>query len=497
MGRRKSVAAQMYGAYKKHRKAKEQERKRAEREHERQARKLEREAEQEDAQRRQQAEQAERDKRRKAAEKARERKRLEAEQQKAEAERRREVARIEREEKQRTAADEKDRRRRTLEERQADADQRTEAVMARVAELDGLLGGRARHLTAKRITFEKIFNADGPVALADRVAQTIVASALPAGFPRHCEAAFAPEARELLIEYELPRQNVVPTEVSYRYVRIRDAIEPTARKDADIKKLYGQVVARLALRILAEVFGATPVSLVSGVVLNGYVAAKNKATGQPIRPCLVSVNATRDLFDELVLDEPELDPVLCLRHLNAIVSPHPYDLVPVRPVVQFDLSKYKFVEEMDVVAGLDSRPDLLDLQPTEFEHLIRRLFEAIGMKSWVTQASRDEGVDAVAVNEDPVVGGLCVIQAKRYSGIVGLEAVHALAGVMSDKAATKGILVTTSWFGKASRDFAARNGRMELITGRELKALLLEHLDLDVLIGLPKLPPGWERRDIS
>jgi len=29
-----------------------------------------------------------------------------------------------------------------------------------------------------------------------------------------------------------------------------------------------------------------------------------------------------------------------------------------------------------------------------------------------------------------------------------VEAVQALAGAMNDKAATKGILVTTSWFGK-------------------------------------------------
>jgi restriction system protein len=152
---------------------------------------------------------------------------------------------------------------------------------------------------------------------------------------------------------------------------------------------------------------------------------------------------------------------------------------------------------MDVVAGLDSRPDRLALKPVEFEHLVRRLFEAIGMKSWVTQASRDEGVDAVAVNEDPLVGGVCAIQAKRYRNVVGVEAVQALAGVMNDKAATKGILVTTSWFGKASRDFVARNGRMELIDGRNLKAMLLEHLGLDVLIGLPKPPPGWGRRDVA
>jgi restriction system protein len=75
--------------------------------------------------------------------------------------------------------------------------------------------------------------------------------------------------------------------------------------------------------------------------------------------------------------------------------------------------------------------------------------------------------------------------------------VHALAGVMDDMNAAKGVMVTTSWVGKASRDFAARNGRIEIIEGRHLKSMLLEHLGLDVLISLPKLPPGWEQDDVS
>jgi len=276
-------------------------------------------------------------------------------------------------------------------------------------------------------------------------------------------------------------------------------LRPTARKDADRKQLYGRLIARVALRVIRETLDATPPGLVDTVTLNGHVSAVHRATGNPIRPCLVSVMAERDDFDTLQLDAPELDPQLCLRHLNAIVSPHPYDLEAVRPVAEFDLSKYKFVEEMGVVAGLDSRHDLLALTPVEFEHVVRELFEATGMQSWVTQASRDDGVDAVAINPDPLIGGLCVIQAKRYSRIVGLEAVHALAGVMNDKHAAKGILVTTSWFGKASYDFAARKGRIQLIDGRNLKALMHDHLGRDVLISLPRLPPrmGTRRRRLS
>ncbi|WTE24099.1 restriction endonuclease [Streptomyces anulatus] len=58
------------------------------------------------------------------------------------------------------------------------------------------------------------------------------------------------------------------------------------------------------------------------------------------------------------------------------------------------------------------------------------------MKSWVTQASRDDGIDAVAVNEEPLIGGLCIIQAKRTKNVVSAETVRSVAGVVNDKGAS-------------------------------------------------------------
>jgi hypothetical protein len=37
---------------------------------------------------------------------------------------------------------------------------------------------------------------------------------------------------------------------------------------------------------------------------------------------------------------------------------------------------------------------------------------------------------------------------------------------------------------------------IEIIEERHLKVPLEEYLDLDVLISLPKLPPGWNRSDL-
>jgi restriction system protein len=245
----------------------------------------------------------------------------------------------------------------------------------------------------------------------------------------------------------------------------------------------------VAIRTIHEILISVPPGVAAIVTFYGHVSTTDLATGQPIRPCLISVSAEREVFTSFVL--ANLDPVACLRKLNALVSNHPYDLEPVRPVVDFEalLTQYKFVAGMDAVAGLDSRPDLLDMTPTEFEHLVRQLFEAIGMQSWVTQASKDDGVDAVAVNEDPFMGGHCIIQAKRYRSAVGVEPVRALAGVMDDKHATTGILVTTSWVSKDGHAFAQRHGRIRLIECEEIKYLCKEHLGLDVLISLPKPPP--------
>ncbi|MEV0459265.1 restriction endonuclease [Catellatospora methionotrophica] len=383
------------------------------------------------------------------------------------------------------------------ERKSSEAQFRTAAVAGKLDAFARLLLDRNRSAAAATLELDGALRHGGGQALVECLQRVLARSRYPEGMSCRVAARYEPNPRELLVEYEFPPQSVVPTVTAYRYGKAK-GMQPVPRKDAETKELYGDLLARLTLRTLAEAFAATPPDAVTGIVFNGYVSTKDKATGQDVRPLLISINADRERFALVQLDEPQLDPVLCLRqHLNAIVSPHPYDLEPVRPVVSFDLSKYKFVDEMDVVAGLDSRPDLLHLKPVEFEHLIRQLFEKIGMKSWVTQASKDEGVDAVAVNGDPIVGGLCIIQAKRWSKIVGVESVHALAGVMEHKRAAKGVLVVTSWVGKASRDFAYANGRIEIIEGRHLKSLLKEHLNIDVLISLPTRPPGWSDADLT
>jgi restriction system protein len=337
--------------------------------------------------------------------------------------------------------------------------------------------------------FQRDCRAGDPEAVAEFCTLVLDSSVYPEGFPHQTRAVYRPDPREAVIEWELPPQSVIPLDRDYRYVATRDAIDALPRAEKEIKERYRTVIAQVALRTIHEILVSTPGSVIDLVSFYGNVSAKDPASGQPIRPLLLQVSAKREVFSTFVLSD--LDPVACLKRLNALVSPHPYDLEPVQPTMDFDslLTRFKFIAGMDVVAGLDSRPDLLAMNPYEFEHLVRQIFEEMGMQAWNTQAIKDDGVDAVAVNKNAVFGGMCIIQAKRYRNAVGVEAVRALAGVMEDKHATKGILVTTSWVTKDGHAFATRHGRIEIIECEHVKYLCKEHLGLDVLISLPKPPP--------
>ncbi|GAA1671595.1 restriction endonuclease [Fodinicola feengrottensis] len=345
----------------------------------------------------------------------------------------------------------------------------------------------ARH-NAEVDALETGFQAGETEVVEDCFSLLLARSGYPADFPDDRRVAYRPEPRELWVEVELPDRTVVPEERGFRYVKTRKQIDTLPRPEREVKQTYASVVAQTALRTLYECFSVDARGLVDTVVFNGHLSTRDPATGSPIHPCLVSVSANRETFDGFEL--AHLDPVACLKHLNALVSSHPYDLESVEPVVDFDKAKFKFTDEFDAAAELDGRYDLLKMDPYKFEQLIRQLFEKIGMKSWVTQPSRDDGIDGVAINEDPILGGVCVIQAKRYKRVVEADAVRALWGAMEDKQATTGILVTTSWFGSTGRQFAANHReRLRLIEGAELKHLLAEHLQLDVRIGLDRPPP--------
>ena len=332
--------------------------------------------------------------------------------------------------------------------------------------------------------FRARFEAGDPDAIVEYFSLVLDASSYPEDFPKHHKMAFVPESKQLVVEYELPTaEAIVPTDRGYRYVKARDAIDELPRPATQIKALYLQIVAQTTVRTLHELFEADRGGRLETIILSGYVETIDPATGKPISPHLVTVRTSRDIFVQL--DLAHVDPVACLKGLNASVSKSPAELVPVRPILDFSMVDPRFVQESDVLGTLDQRPNLMELSPNEFESLITNLFEKMGLETRQTQASRDGGVDCVAYDQRPIFGGKVVIQAKRYKNTVGVSAVRDLFGTVQNEGASKGILVTTSGYGKASFEFA-EGKPLELLSGSHLLYLLAEHAGIEARIEPPE-----------
>jgi restriction system protein len=305
----------------------------------------------------------------------------------------------------------------------------------------------------------------------------------PEGFPQAFRLAYVPESHQLVIQYTLPGFGRIPPVAEYRYVKTGDKVTEKPRLARERQELYKRVVAAVTVRTLHEVFEADRSQLAQTVVFNGHVDTVNDATGKQEYPCLVTVMTTRDTF--LDRDFSRVDPLACLLDLSASVSKNPAELAPVRPVLEFDMVDPRFVEEADVLSGLDQRQNLMELKPGEFESLITNLFAKMGLETRQTQPSRDGGVDCVAFDNRPIFGGKVIIQAKRYKNSVPVSAVRDLFGSVHNEGASKGILVTTSGFGKASFDFV-KDKPLELLSGSNLLYLLKIHADVDAKIEPPE-----------
>jgi restriction system protein len=138
----------------------------------------------------------------------------------------------------------------------------------------------------------------------------------------------------------------------------------------------------------------------------------------------------------------------------------------------------RIIQARPVISGLDPGTNLAAMDWQDFEHLIREVFEkefaASGAEVRVTRASRDYGVDAIVFDPDAIRGGKYVIQAKRYTDSVGVDAVRDLYGTVTHEGANRGILVTTSSYGPESYEWS-KDKPITLIDGPNLLSILRRH----------------------
>ncbi len=339
---------------------------------------------------------------------------------------------------------------------------------------------------------------DGLVAAAHRGDQDAVPELAAAllervtplrDFLRGGDGVYRTDARELAIDVELPPTDVVPAEQRWKYVVNRRVVVAEPRRDGAAP--YRDLVGALVLAVMSACFRAFPHDLVDMVTVNGRVSDTDPATGRPVHRCLATVSAARSTFEALELEHPKLRVLDCLHDLEAVISPNPYALQPVEPLVDVDVLKRYQLTAADDRTGSDHRPDLMRMHPREFENLVVSLFAAMGYRSWATRYSHDDGVDGVVVSDDPLIPVECLVQVKRTRSCIPPTMVQALMGALAENPrATHGFFVTTSWFSPRTRR-RAREHRIQTMEGPQLREHIATYLERDVLISVQ--PPTRRR----
>ena len=298
----------------------------------------------------------------------------------------------------------------------------------------------------------------------------------PDTFPKSFILEYLKESRTLIVEYALPSIGCLPQVKEVKYIQARNDFQIMPVSASWLNKTYDELLYQIALRTVYELFQSDEAGALDSIVFNGWVNSIDKATGQEVNACILSIQVSKPEF--MAVNLSQVEPKACFKKFKGISATKLTELTPIRPVLQLNKEDHRFISSYEVADALDASSNLAAMDWQDFENLIREIFEKEfsqnGGEVKITQASRDGGVDAVAFDPDPIRGGKIVIQAKRYTNTVSVSAVRDLYGTVMNEGAMKGILVTTADYGRDAFEFA-KDKPLTLMSGSELLYLLQKH----------------------
>src|SRR5581483_879290 len=252
--------------------------------------------------------------------------------------------------------------------------------------------------------FRTRYESKDPQAIIEYCDLVLNSSLYPDCLPKEFEFDFNSETGVLVVNYKLPAPADIPTVTEVKFVQSSNSFTEKYLSEANAAKLYDEVIYQIALRTLNELLEADQAGALTSVVFNGFVTAVDKGTGNEVTGCIISLQASKETLGAINL--AKVEPKACFRQLKGVGSSKLHSITPVAPIINLRKEDDRFVPSYGVADRLNEGFNLAAMDWEDFEHLIREIFEreftASGGEVNVTQASRDGGVDAVALDPDPI-----------------------------------------------------------------------------------------------
>jgi len=138
----------------------------------------------------------------------------------------------------------------------------------------------------------------------------------PENFPKFWQIGMS--ASVASVDYDLPSSEQIPSVKAVRYVPSRDAFETVVLGEAEREQLYAEAVHQTCLAVLHRLFASDSADALGSIIFNGWANVIDEANGRPSRACIMSVQTTKAVFQQI--DLSSVDPQACFKALNGTAS---------------------------------------------------------------------------------------------------------------------------------------------------------------------------------
>lgn len=289
------------------------------------------------------------------------------------------------------------------------------------------------------------------------------------------ELEYDTSQKRLIVNLPLPNHSILLKIKNYKYISSKGIFKETPFNPKESERLYQSIVYQIVLSSLYVLFSLDYMNNLDFIVLNGSVTSIDKSVGFEKTKVILSVQVPKEEFS--IINLSQVDYKLCLNRFKVIYHDNLYSLQAILPIANFIKNDSRIIQSREVLDNI-THCNLAQMPWDDFEHLVNNLLKEMYADDdyhvYPTQKSRDGGVDGIIYYNDSIRGGKYIVQAKRYNNIVPVSAVRELHSTVIEEEALKGILISTSYYGKDSYEFV-KDKRITLINGKELEELLKKY----------------------
>ena len=108
----------------------------------------------------------------------------------------------------------------------------------------------------------------------------------------------------------MPSTRRVEKVESYEYIEKTEEIKINEMSKTTFKLFYTHVICEIVLRAVCAIYIADEHQLINTVVLNGYRGYLDRSRGKHIRDCIITVQISRDEYEDLYIKEADGEAVI-------------------------------------------------------------------------------------------------------------------------------------------------------------------------------------------